>query len=62
MNHPQPDSAPQGGRQKNFYRIERAPTEEALHRAVRHLHQRTEPRDPLARVRHYLRIEKGWTV
>ncbi len=55
-------TASQGGRQKNFFRIERAPSEEALHHAVRSLHQRTEPRDAVARVKNYIRIEKGWTV
>lgn len=52
----------QGGRQKNFFRIERTPSEEALHQSVRSLHQRTESRDAVARVKNYLRIEKGWTV
>ena len=55
-------TADQGGRQKNFFRIERAPSEEALHHSVRSLHQRTEPRDAVARVKNYIRIEKGWTV
>ena len=55
-------TANQGGRHKNFFRIERAPSEEVLHQSVRSLHQRTEPRDAVARVKNYLRIEKGWTV
>ena len=55
-------SASQGGRQKNFFRIERSQSDEAGHLAVRQLHQRPASRDIAARVRNYLIIEKGWTA
>ncbi len=55
-------STVQGGRQKNFFRIERSQGEEADHLAIRQLHQRPASRDMAARVRNYLRIEKGWTA
>lgn len=53
----------EGGRVKNFLQLDRATIPaEGSHAAVRQLHQRPETREGTARIRNFLRIEKGWTA
>ncbi|MFO1174548.1 MAG: hypothetical protein U1E48_04990 [Paracoccaceae bacterium] len=51
-----------GGRTKNFYRIEKTDAEDSPHQAVRDLHQRPASREGAGRVENYLRIERGITA
>ncbi|MBS0563651.1 MAG: hypothetical protein JSR87_03985 [Proteobacteria bacterium] len=54
--------ATDGGRVRNFCRIERAGAEDAPRQAVRNLHQRPLARSGAARMENYLRIERGQTA
>lgn len=52
----------EGGRLKNFVRVERETGEEGRHPAARALHERPAERSEAARLREFARIERGHTA
>lgn len=52
----------EGGRLKNFVRVERETGEEGSHPAARAVHERPAERSDSARLREFARIERGHTV
>jgi hypothetical protein len=52
----------EGGRLKNFVRVERETGEEGSHPAARALHERPAERSESARLREFARIERGHTA
>lgn len=54
--------APEGGRLKNFIKVEKAHGTEGSHPATRALHERPTARDDAAKLREYSRIERGQTA
>ena len=55
-------TTPGSGRLKHFLDIERTRRVEGTSPAVRSVHERPVPRKNMARVRQFIRIEKGWTA
>lgn len=51
-----------GGRLKAFCQIEKSGREGAIHRSSCDLHKRPASRTGVARVEHYIRIERGITA
>lgn len=52
----------EGGRLKNFVRVEKTMGEEGSHPAARALHERPAERNESARLREFARIERGHTA
>ena len=55
-------TTPGSGRLKYFLDIEKTHRVEGSSRAVRTVHERPIARENMARVRQFIRIEKGWTA
>ncbi|MDW4549026.1 hypothetical protein R5H32_06655 [Defluviimonas sp. D31] len=51
--------SPEGGRLKNYVEVEKTHGEEGTHPATKALHERTTERNNDAKLREYLRIERG---
>ncbi|MFZ1727747.1 MAG: hypothetical protein WAU13_13945 [Albidovulum sp.] len=54
--------APEGGRLKHYLHVEKAHGAEGSNPAVKALHERPVARRSVARMREFMRIEKGWTA
>lgn len=52
----------EGGRLKNFVRVEKTSGEEGSHPATRALHERPAERTDSARLREFARIDRGHTA
>ncbi len=55
-------AAPEAGRLKHYYRLEKQSGAEGSHTAAQTLHQRPATRDGGERLRQFLRISRGWTA
>ncbi|MDI3338274.1 hypothetical protein QKW60_17830 [Defluviimonas aestuarii] len=54
--------SPEGGRLKNFVEVEKTHGEDGAHPAAKALHERPVTRNDSAKLREYLRIERGQTA
>ncbi len=54
--------SPEGGRLKHFVALEKSHGEEGSHPAARALHERAVTREKSAKLREYVRIERGDTA
>ena len=55
-------ASPQGGRLKHYLDVEKTHAAEGSSRAAKAVHERPVARESVARLRAFMRIEKGWTA